>query len=222
MSLQKGFCPAADGSVLVCMGDTRVICAATVSGEVPDHASARGAGWITAEYTMLPYATSPRTERRTARPDGRSIEIQRLIGRSLRSVVDLAALNGFAITVDCDVLQADGGTRTASITGGYAALRMAVASLVARGALAENPLRAQCAAVSAGYVKGEALLDLEYTEDARADVDMNVVMDSLGNLIEVQGTGERSVFTRAQMDGLVGLAERGIQELLRAQAALFA
>jgi ribonuclease PH len=221
VSLAKGFCPAADGSALICMGDTRVICAATVSNDVPDHARSRATGWLTAEYTMLPYATSPRTARRTDRPDGRSVEIQRLIGRSLRSVVDLALMQGFAITVDCDVLQADGGTRTASITGGYVAMRMAIESLISGGKLGDNPLRAQCAAVSAGYVKGEALLDLEYTEDSRADVDMNVVMDGNGNIIEVQGTGERSVFTRIQMDELVSLSERGIRELFRAQAALF-
>jgi ribonuclease PH len=215
----RGFSPAADGSVLFELGDTRIICAASVSAAVPEHAEKRGWGWVTAEYSLLPYSTSPRTERRALRPDGRSVEIQRLIGRALRSVVDLARLKGYSITVDCDVLQADGGTRTASITGGFMALRAAVDSLMAKKALTEDPIISGVAAVSVGYVDGALLLDLDYGEDSRASVDMNIVMDARMNFVEIQGTGERSTFTGDQLDRMLGLARKGIRGLFAVQDA---
>ncbi len=199
------------------MGDTRIICAAYVSDDVPDHARNKGTGWLTAEYTLLPYSTRPRTKRRTSSPDGRSVEIQRLIGRSLRRVVDLGKLAGYSITVDCDVLQADGGTRTASITGGCIALRLAAAKMVSEGLLPESPIAGNVAAISVGYVGGELMLDLDYSEDSAADVDMNIVMDHEFNLVEVQGTGERSSFSRRQLDEMIDLATHGIGELFEIQ-----
>ena len=165
IQIVRDFCPESDGSVLFQMGGTRVICAASVSTNVPDHAKLRGIGWITAEYTMLPYSTNPRTERRIGRQDGRAVEIQRLIGRSLRSVVDLSRMSDYCIAIDCDVLQADGGTRTASINGGFIALRLAIEKLLHDGSLAQNPIRSEVAAISAGYVNGILLLDLDYLED---------------------------------------------------------
>lgn len=208
---------AGSGAVLMTMGETRVLCVASVSTAVPDHAANRGWGWITAEYTMLPYSTIPRTEKRPMRPDGRSVEIQRLVGRSLRSIADLTKLQGFSITVDCDVMKADGGTRTAAITGGYIALRRAVDLLLAGGGLAEDPLKGAVAAVSAGIVDGETLLDLEYSEDSRATVDMNVVMDDSFNYIEVQGTGEMRPFSRKELDTMLAMAESGIRALFELQ-----
>lgn len=208
---------AGSGAVLMTMGETRVLCVASVSTAVPDHAANRGWGWITAEYTMLPYSTIPRTEKRPMRPDGRSVEIQRLVGRSLRSIADLTKLQGFSITVDCDVMKADGGTRTAAITGGYIALRRAVDLLLAGGDLAEDPLKGAVAAVSAGIVDGETLLDLEYSEDSRATVDMNVVMDDSFNYIEVQGTGEMRPFSRKELDTMLAMAESGIRALFELQ-----
>jgi len=211
------FCPDADGSVLFEMGNTRLICAAFASADVPDHAKARGNGWISAEYSLLPYSTSPRTKRRTGNPDGRSVEIQRLIGRSLRRMVDLSLMPGCAVTVDCDVLQAHGGTRTAAITGACIALRMAASRMVERGMAAVNPVVRSVAAVSAGYVGGELLLDLDYAEDSAADVDMNVVMDGDYNLVEVQGTGENSSYTMEQMLSMIKLARDGIEQLFSIQ-----
>lgn len=208
---------AGSGAVLMTMGETRVLCVASVSTAVPDHAANRGWGWITAEYTMLPYSTIPRTEKRPMRPDGRSVEIQRLVGRSLRSIADLTKLQGFSITVDCDVMKADGGTRTAAITGGYIALRRAVDLLLAGGDLAEDPLKGAVAAVSAGIVDGETLLDLEYSEDSRATVDMNVVMDDSFNYIEVQGTGEMRPFSRKELDTMLAMAGSGIRTLFELQ-----
>lgn len=208
---------AGSGAVLMTMGETRVLCVASVSTSVPDHAANRGWGWVTAEYTMLPYSTIPRTEKRPMRPDGRSVEIQRLVGRSLRSIADLSRLRGFSITVDCDVMKADGGTRTAAITGGYIALRRAVDLLLAGGGLAEDPLKGAVAAVSAGIVDGETLLDLEYSEDSRATVDMNVVMDDSFNYIEVQGTGEMWPFSRKELDTMLAMAESGIRALFELQ-----
>ncbi|MBP7604597.1 MAG: ribonuclease PH [Spirochaetes bacterium] len=208
---------AGSGAVLMTMGETRVLCVASVSTSVPDHAANRGWGWVTAEYTMLPYSTIPRTEKRPMRPDGRSVEIQRLVGRSLRSIADLSRLRGFSITVDCDVMKADGGTRTAAITGGYIALRRAVDLLLAGGGLAEDPLKGAVAAVSAGIVDGETLLDLEYSEDSRATVDMNVVMDDSFNYIEVQGTGEMRPFSRKELDTMLAMAESGIRALFELQ-----
>lgn len=208
---------AGSGAVLMTMGETRVLCVASVSTSVPDHAANRGWGWVTAEYTMLPYSTIPRTEKRPMRPDGRSVEIQRLVGRSLRSIADLSRLRGFSITVDCDVMKADGGTRTAAITGGYIALRRAVDLLLAGGGLAEDPLKGAVAAVSAGIVDGETLLDLEYSEDSRATVDMNVVMDDSFNYIEVQGTGEMRPFSRKELDTMLAMAGSGIRALFELQ-----
>ncbi len=208
---------AGEGAVMFAMGETRVLCAASVSRMVPDHAAGRGWGWITAEYTMLPYSTSPRTERRVLRPDGRAVEIQRLVGRSLRSVADLSKLDGYAITVDCDVMKADGGTRTAAITGGFIALRMAVDGLLAGGGLALDPLQGSVAAVSAGLVDGKTLLDLDYSEDSRASVDMNIVMDDRFNFIEVQGTGEKCSFSRKELDTMIEMAEKGIRKLFEVQ-----
>lgn len=215
--MEPDFCPAAGGSVLFGMGDTLVICAASVSDDVPDHAAARGWGWITAEYSMLPYATGPRKRRDFMKRDGRSVEIQRLIGRALRSSADLAKLKGFSLTVDCDVLRADGGTRTASITGGYIALKRAVTGLMEKGSLAGDPLTGAVAAVSLGYVDGELLLDLDYSEDSRAEVDMNVVMDSCFDIIEIQGTAEKRAFSIAQLEDMTSLARKGIAELLEVQ-----
>lgn len=217
VNIIKDFCPEADGSLIFEMGSTRVICAASVSNLVPDHAKEKGLGWVTAEYSLMPYSTRPRTERKLLRPDGRSVEIQRLVGRSLRSIVNLSALEGFAVTVDCDVIQADGGTRAASITGGFIALRMAVEKLLKSGALKKNPITANVAAISAGYVDNKLLLDLEYQEDSKAQVDMNIVMDSKLNFVEIQGTGERLSFTREQFNNMISLAENGIKELFEIQ-----
>ncbi|HQP49887.1 MAG TPA: ribonuclease PH [Spirochaetota bacterium] len=215
--MRRDFCPASDGSVLFEMGNTRVICAAHVSDDVPHHAKEKGTGWVTAEYSMLPYSTSPRSPRRLARPDGRSVEIQRLIGRSLRRSVDLKKLAGYSIIVDCDVLQADGGTRTAGITGGFIALNLAISGMIEKGMLHETPVIAGVAAVSVGFVENELLLDLEYSEDSQADVDMNVVMDSNYNLVEIQGTGENTSFSFAQLDEMLSLAKNGIEQLFAIQ-----
>ena len=212
-----GFCGSAYSSVLFEMGGTRIICAAGVNADVPEHAAKRGAGWITAEYSLLPYSTPARTGRDLFRRDGRAVEIQRIIARSLRGAADLSRMPGCSITIDCDVLQADGGTRTASITGGYIVLCLAVRRMLGESLIAENPLRGPVAAVSVGYVGGEPLLDLNYEEDSRADVDLNVVMDAHGNFIEVQGTAERSSFTRAQLNEMLELAASGIDELLAIQ-----
>ncbi|HOT43608.1 MAG TPA: ribonuclease PH [Spirochaetota bacterium] len=217
LKITGDFCPAAHGSVLLEMGNTRLICAASVGDSVPDHAVKRGTGWITAEYCLLPYSTPRRTGRDLYRRDGRSVEIQRLIARALRSVVDLSAMQNCLVTVDCDVLQADGGTRAAAITGGYIALARAVKRMRGEGLLAENPLRDTVAAVSVGYVSGELFLDLDFREDSRAEVDMNVVMDGASNLIEVQGTAEKKSFTKNQMDSMIELAEKGIRELMEIQ-----
>ncbi len=176
------FCPAALGSVLYTCGNTKVICAVSQIAQVPQHAVDRGTGWITAEYTLLPYATNPRTERRNFRPDGRSVEIQRLIGRSLRTIMDLEAMQGVSLVVDCDVLQADGGTRAAAISGAYIALQIATNKLIKQNIITDNPIKAQVAAISTGYIGCELLLDLDYEEDSQCDVDMNIIMDSQDNL----------------------------------------
>ncbi len=202
------------------MGRTRVLCTASVDERVPPWMRGKGTGWVTAEYSMLPGATPDRSDREVNRgkPSGRTQEIQRLIGRSLRSVMDMAALGERQIMLDCDVLQADGGTRTASICGAYVALHDALTRLVKKGKLAANPLTAACAAISVGIVDAVALLDLDYSEDVRADVDMNVVMTSTGRFVEVQGTAEGLAFSRGELDDLLGLAEHGIAEVLDAQA----
>src|SRR6266480_6205585 len=212
------FLDYAEGSVFIEMGNTRVLCAASVEEKVPPFLEGKGKGWVTAEYNMLPRATNTRNSReRDGRVSGRTQEIQRLIGRSLRAVVDMGALGPRTITLDCDVLQADGGTRTASITGAYVALHRACSLLVKRGVLTVHPVRIAVAAVSVGVVSGEIMLDLSYTEDSHADVDFNVVMTAEHDFIEVQGTGEGGVFSRSTMESLVNLAEQGISELLEIQ-----
>jgi ribonuclease PH len=208
----------AEGSVLIETGKTRVLCAASVEEKVPAFLEGKGQGWVTAEYNMLPRSTHTRSSReRDGRVSGRTQEIQRLIGRSLRAVVDMQALGARTITLDCDVLQADGGTRTASITGAYVALYRACSLLVNRSLLAVHPIRTAVAATSVGVVEGDILLDLCYAEDSRAEVDFNVVMTAEHEFIEVQGTGEGGVFSRATMDAIITLAEQGITELLEIQ-----
>jgi ribonuclease PH len=220
VEIDPGFVRTADGSALISIGETRVICTASVLDEVPRWMRGGGRGWVTAEYAMLPASTGERKERdsKRGRPDGRSIEIQRLIGRALRVVVDFEALGERAVWVDCDVLQADGGTRCASITGAYVALELALAGLVERGELAALPLTGSVAALSVGIVDGEALCDLDYAEDSRAEVDANVVMTGDGGLVEVQATAERTPLSRASLDDLLALAEAGITELHTVQA----
>src|SRR5437764_2598285 len=205
----------AEGSVLIEAGSTRVLCAASIEEKVPPFLEGKGQGWVTAEYNMLPRATNTRNSReRDGRVSGRTQEIQRLIGRSLRAVVDMNALGPRTMTLDCDVLQADGGTRTASITGAYVALYRACSLLMKRGTLNVHPVRTAVAAVSVGVVGGEITLDLCYEEDSRADVDFHVVMTAEHDFIEVQGTGEGGVFSRATMDRLISLREQGMIELL--------
>ena len=217
--ITRHFTRHAEGSVLVAFGDTQVLCTASVEEKVPQHKRGSGEGWVTAEYGMLPRATHTRSDREAARgkQSGRTQEIQRLIGRSLRCVFDLAALGERTISLDCDVLQADGGTRTAAITGAYVAAFDAVSWLIAQGKLAESPLRGAVAAVSVGIVDGTPLLDLEYVEDSACDTDMNVVMTGEGGFVEVQGTAEGAAFTRDEMGLLLVLADKGIRELIAAQ-----
>lgn len=217
----RGFTRHAEGSVLIAFGDTRVLCTASVDSTVPPFLRGRGRGWVTAEYGMLPRSTHTRTLREATRgrQSGRTLEIQRLIGRALRQAVDLDALGERTITVDCDVLQADGGTRTASITGGWVALVDALDGLVGAGALPETPLVAQVAAVSTGIVDGQVFLDLDYSEDSRADTDMNFVMDNEGRFIEIQGTAEVAPFTEDELRQLTVVAAKGISQLTDLQNA---
>jgi ribonuclease PH len=217
--ITRRFARHAEGSVLIEMGDTQVLCTASVEESVPSFLRGKGQGWVTAEYGMLPRATHTRSAREAAKgkQSGRTQEIQRLIGRALRAVVDLKALGERQITLDCDVLQADGGTRCASITGAWLALHEACAQLVAAGKLAANPIRDHVAAVSVGIFQGEAVLDLDYPEDSGCDTDMNVVMTGRGGIVEIQGTAEGEAFTRAQMETLLDLADAGIIELIAAQ-----
>ncbi|MDB5943082.1 MAG: ribonuclease [Ramlibacter sp.] len=219
--ITRGFTIHAEGSVLIEFGDTKVLCTASVEDRVPPHKRGSGEGWVTAEYGMLPRATHTRGDREAARgkQSGRTQEIQRLIGRSMRAVFDLKALGERTIQLDCDVLQADGGTRTAAITGAYVAAMDAVTRLMAQGKLAATPIIGEVAAVSVGIVEGAPLLDLEYIEDVACDTDMNVVMTGQGHYIEVQGTAEGAAFTRKEMDELLRLAEKGIAELVRLQRA---
>jgi len=219
VSFQLGVQKWAEGSCIVRFGDTQVLCAATIADRVPPHLRGKGTGWVTAEYSMLPRATAERTDRESVkgRLGGRTHEIQRLIGRSLRDAVDLTRLGERTITVDCDVLQADGGTRTASITGGYVAL---AAAMITYGM--DRHLVARVAAVSVGLVDGEPLLDLDYSEDSRADVDFNVVGTDAGTFVEVQGTAEGRPFDRAAMDGLMDLASSGLEQLFAAQTEILA
>jgi ribonuclease PH len=219
VSIEPGFVRTATGSALISMGETRVICTASAQDGVPRWRTGSGLGWVTAEYGMLPASTGARKQRDATRgrPDGRTIEIQRLIGRSVRAVVDFAALGDNTVYLDCDVLQADGGTRTASITGAYVALALACERLQAAGRVARSPLSGSVAAISCGVVDGVALLDLDYPEDSSAEVDANVVMTGEGGLVEVQATAERTPLSRAHLDELLGLAEAGITQLRAAQ-----
>ncbi len=219
LSFTRRFTKHAEGSVLVAMGDTRVLCTASVLEKVPPHKKGSGEGWVTAEYGMLPRSTHTRTDREAARgkQSGRTQEIQRLIGRSLRAVVDLKKLGERTIHLDCDVLQADGGTRCASICGAWVALADAVAGLLASGTLAETPITDSIAAVSVGVYRGEPVLDLDYAEDSDCDTDMNVVMTGSGGMVEVQGTAEGAPFSRATLEALLDLATAGIGEITLAQ-----
>lgn len=222
LTVERGVAPYAEGSCLISTGRTRVLCTASVSEFVPDWRRDRGEGWITAEYSMLPRSTHTRTPRERGKVGGRTQEIQRLIGRALRATTDLAALGERTITIDCDVLVADGGTRTAAITGGAIALHDALHGLVTAGRLSATPMRELIAATSVGIVAGEARLDLEYLEDVVADVDMNLVALESGQLVEVQGTGEHASFSREQLDRLLDLGLRGIEQLLAGQRAALA
>jgi ribonuclease PH len=217
--IQRGFTRHAEGSVLVEFGDTRVLCTASVEERVPPFLKDSGRGWVTAEYGMLPRSTNTRTDREAARgkQSGRTQEIQRLIGRALRAVTDLAGLGARTIHIDCDVLQADGGTRTAAITGGFVALHDALTWLVSRGSLSSIPVRDLVAAVSVGIYQGTPVLDLDYAEDSACGCDMNVVMTGAGDFVEVQGTAEGATFSRREMDELLGLAQRGIAQLVSEQ-----
>ena len=219
VKLTRGFTIHAEGSVLVEFGATRVLCTASVEEKVPGHKRGSGEGWVTAEYGMLPRSTHTRSDREAARgkQSGRTQEIQRLIGRSMRSVFDLKLLGERTIQLDCDVLQADGGTRTASITGAWVAAFDAVSKLMAQGKLVKSPILAPVAAISVGIVHGTPLLDLEYTEDSACDTDMNVVMTGAGHFVEVQGTAEGAPFSRSEMNALLALAEKGITELMELQ-----
>jgi ribonuclease PH len=217
--ITRGYTMHAEGSVLVEFGNTKVLCTASVEDKVPPHQRGSGEGWVTAEYGMLPRSTHTRSDREAARgkQSGRTQEIQRLIGRSMRAVFDLKLLGERTIQLDCDVLQADGGTRTAAITGAFVAAQDAVNKLAAEGKLTDSPILSPVAAISVGIVEGTPLLDLEYVEDVNCDTDMNVVMTGKGHYVEVQGTAEGVAFTRAEMDELLRLAEKGISELIEFQ-----
>jgi ribonuclease PH len=217
--MTRGYSIHAEGSVLIEFGNTKVLCTASVEEKVPAHKKGIGEGWVTAEYGMLPRATHFRSEREASRgrQSGRTQEIQRLIGRSIRAVFDLSKLGERTIHLDCDVLQADGGTRTAAITGAFVAAQDAVTGLMAQGKLAQSPIRDQVAAISVGMVQGTPLLDLAYVEDSACDTDMNVVMTGSGHFVEIQGSAEGAAFSREEMDALLVLAQKGIRELLQMQ-----
>ena len=219
VTITRGYTKHAEGSVLIAFGDTKVLCTASVEDKVPGFLKGKGQGWLTAEYGMLPRSTHTRSEREAARgkQSGRTQEIQRLIGRSLRAVTDLQMLGERTIQIDCDVLQADGGTRTASITGAWVAVHDAISGLMARGALSSNPLRDHVAAISVGMFEGVPVLDLDYPEDSHCDTDMNVVMTGSGGFVEVQGTAEGAAFNRAEMNALLDLAGAGIADLIAKQ-----
>jgi ribonuclease PH len=219
IGIERSYTRHAEGSVLIACGDTRVLCTASIEEKVPPFLRGKGEGWVTAEYGMLPRATKDRTQREAARggQGGRTMEIQRLIGRSLRACVDRSALGERTITLDCDVLQADGGTRTTAITGAYIALVDAVGTLRRRGAVKKDPILGAVAAVSVGVFRGQPVLDLDYAEDANCDTDMNVVMNDGGGFIELQGTAEGHAFRRSELDALLELAQKGINELLLKQ-----
>lgn len=224
VSITPSFTIHAEGSVLICFGDTKVICTASVEEKVPPFLRGKGQGWVTAEYGMLPRSTSTRMDREAARgkQQGRTQEIQRLIGRSLRAAVDLVQLGERTITIDCDVIQADGGTRTAAITGGFVALSLALQSLVASGTLTTQPIQHQVASVSVGIVNGQPVLDLDYAEDSTAQTDMNVVMVDDGRFIEVQGTAEDAPYTMQELQAMLALAQQGIHELFVLQRQVLA
>ena len=219
LRITTGYLPWAEGSALIDLGDTQVLCACSVEDRLPNFLRGSGSGWVTAEYGMLPRSTKERTQREASagRPSGRTQEIQRLIGRSLRAVTNLDILGERTFSLDCDVIKADGGTRTAAITGAYVALHLALGKLVERGVLSSIPMATAVAATSAGIVEGVTMLDLCYEEDARAAVDFNIVMTGDGRLVEVQGTAEHTPFTREEMDQLMALASSGIRQLLAAQ-----
>nr|WP_293959111.1 ribonuclease PH [uncultured Fusobacterium sp.] len=219
IKITRDFNLYAEGSVLIEFGNTKVICTASVSEKVPPFLKGQGKGWITAEYSMIPRATGERNQRESAKGklSGRTMEIQRLIGRALRTAIDLEKLGERTVTIDCDVIQADGGTRTTSISGGYIALALAMKKLVNEGILAENPIISNVAAISVGIVGGTPMLDLKYSEDSAAEVDMNVVMNGEGRFVEVQGTGEEATYTRAELNELLDLAEAGINEIIELQ-----
>lgn len=219
VTIEPNFLKFAEGSALISVGNTRVLCAATVDDRVPQWMKGRGTGWVTAEYSMLPRATQERTQREASkgRLGGRTHEIQRIIGRALRAVTDMGRLGERTVWLDCDVLDADGGTRTAAVTGAYVALALALLKTFDPVNTAKWPLRGQIAATSVGYVNGTALLDLPYEEDSRAQVDMNVAMTDAGKFVEIQGTAESAAFTRGELDAMLALAERGIGELFAAQ-----
>jgi ribonuclease PH len=219
VSIQRNYTKHAEGSVLIRIGDTHVLCNATVEEKVPPFLKGQGQGWVTAEYGMLPRATDKRTGREAAqgKQSGRTQEIQRLIGRSLRAIVDLKKLGERQITIDCDVIQADGGTRCAAITGAYVALTDAINKLIAQGLLTQSPVREAVAAVSVGMLEGQARLDLEYVEDSACDTDMNVIMTASGRFVEVQGTAEGEPFSEGEMQAMLTLAKHGIAQLITAQ-----
>ena len=222
VSFTKNFTKHAEGSVLVAFGDTKVICTASVDNRQPRWIRDENQGWVTAEYGMLPRSTHGRMDREAARgkQSGRTQEIQRLIGRSLRACIDLQKLGPRTITLDCDVIQADGGTRTASISGAFVAMQLAINDMTANGILEENPIHQNVAAISVGIFEGTPVLDLDYAEDSSAETDMNVVMDQGGRFIEIQGTAEGAPFSREEMDTLLALAEKGINEIIDAQNAV--
>jgi ribonuclease PH len=226
ITLEANIAPHASGSVLIGFGSTRVICAATIEPKVPSWMRQQGVtgGWLTAEYSMLPYSTHDRKQRDISKGkiDGRTVEIQRLIGRSLRAIIDLQKLGENTLWIDCDVLQADGGTRTASITGAYLAARLAIQKLLDAKKISENPLTDSVAAVSVGLFGGQQLLDLNYIEDKDATVDFNVVMTGQGKFVEVQGAGEEATFSQEELDGLLGLAREGLKELAAVQSSFLA
>ena len=222
VSFVRDFTTMAEGSVLASFGNTKVLCTASVDDDVPRWMRGSGTGWVTAEYSMLPGSSPERVRRETKGAKGRTQEIQRLIGRSLRAVCDMEKLGELQVTVDCDVLQADGGTRTASICAGYLALHDALTRRMQQDLLAEHPITQACAAISVGIIDGEPRLDLPYVEDANAETDMNVVMTEAGDFVEVQGTAEGAAFTRSELDALLGLAEKGINEIIAMQNALIA
>ena len=224
VSITRGYTAHAEGSVLIAFGGTKVLCTASVEERVPPHKRGSGEGWVTAEYGMLPRSTHTRSEREAAKgkQSGRTQEIQRLIGRSMRAVFDLQLLGERTIALDCDVIQADGGTRTAAITGAFVAAQDAVNGLLRQGKITRSPIREAVAAISVGIVQGVPLLDLEYTEDSACDTDMNVVMTGAGHFVEVQGTAEGAAFTRTEMQALLDLAEKGITALLALQQAALA